>query len=279
MSGGAQSVAQGLPHVYWILLVTLAVGTFAFVALTGWRSDVTRGYLGFSALLAALLAGLALLADLALGPASALVIQPATADLELVRRLSLASFGAAALAYVLLVRRPGARALAAVAAVAAGASALLAAALGWAPTPADAVPLAVQLALLSLATGGALAALVLGHWYLVTPRVSQRPLLLQTRLLAGVIALQLAVFVVWALFAGGPRQQPFEALTGSAALLGWLRLGVTLVFPLMLVTMAHVTARTRSMESATGLLYIAIAAILAGTIGAAVLYVSQGLLV
>jgi hypothetical protein len=43
--------------------------------------------------------------------------------------------------------------------------------------------------------------------------------------------------------------------------------------------MALRTAQTRSMESATGLLYINLAAVLAGTIGAAALYVSSGLLV
>jgi hypothetical protein len=43
--------------------------------------------------------------------------------------------------------------------------------------------------------------------------------------------------------------------------------------------MALRTAQTRSMESSTGLLYINLAAVLAGTIGAAALYVSGGILV
>ena len=50
-------------------------------------------------------------------------------------------------------------------------------------------------------------------------------------------------------------------------------------FPIVLVWMAWRTALTRSMESATGLLYINFAAVLAGTIGAAALYVSSGILV
>lgn len=273
------SVAQALPYVYWILLAALAVGALGFVALTAWLSDATRGYLGFTAFCAALLAGLALLADLGLVAAPALVIVEASAEADLVRRWALGLFALAALVFAFSTARPGRRTAAAAIALFAGVVGLGAAAIGWAPTPADAVPLAIQLGLLSAATGGSLAALVLGHWYLVTPRVSERPLLLQTRVLAATIALQLAVFGVWALFGGGPRQAPFEALSGGAALLGWLRLAVTLAFPLVLVAMAHVTARTRSMESATGLLYISIAAVLAGTIGASVLYVTQGLLV
>jgi hypothetical protein len=97
--------------------------------------------------------------------------------------------------------------------------------------------------------------------------------------LAVVMFVQLSLFLVWALFGGGPGQVAFESVTGSAAVLGWLRLAITLVFPLVLAVMAWRTAQTRSMESATGLLYIAVAAIAAGTIGAATLYVTQGLLV
>jgi hypothetical protein len=159
------------------------------------------------------------------------------------------------------------------------AAALAAAAFGWSADWADGPPALLQLVCLSAAAGGALAALVLGHWYLVTPRISIQPLVLLTRALAAVVVLQLVLFVTWALFGGTTSQQPFEALTGSAALYGWLRLVVSLIFPLVLATMAWRTSLTRSMESATGLLYIGMAAIAAGTIGAAVLYVTQGVLV
>jgi hypothetical protein len=279
------TIALAFPYVYWILLVALGLGAFAFVAVTAYVSDATRGYLGFTAACAVVLVGLGLLADLALPDpprfTPTLVIRPAGAPVDLVRRLALAGFAVLGMIYVVGVGRRvdrGRLAALGLAALASGASALMAAAFGWAPDVDHGVPLAVQMVLLTLASGGALAALVLGHWYLVTPKVSERPLLLQTRLLTGVIGLQLGVFAAWALFGGGPGQQAFEVLTGDAALFGWLRLVVTLVFPLTLVAMARATARTRSMESATGLLYIALAAILAGTIGAATLFLAAGLL-
>src|SRR3712207_8305534 len=53
---------------------------------------------------------------------------------------------------------------------------------------------------------------------------------------------------------GIPSGPPFGALTGSNAVLVWLRLTVGIVFPLVLAVMAYRTALTRSMESATGLL-------------------------
>jgi hypothetical protein len=275
------ALAQAFPYIYWMLLVGLGVGAFAFVAITGRSSDATRGYLRFTAACAASLAGLGLLADLSLTVAPALVIRLPPADLELLRRAALATFAGLAITSVVVGGNPVRlrRQAVALATLVAGGLTLAAAAFGWAPSAPDGVPLLLQLMLLSLASGGALAALVLGHWYLVTPRVSERPLLLQARVLAGVLVLQLAVFATWALFGGGPRQAAFESLTGGAALFGWLRLVVSLVFPLVLVTMAWATARTRSMESATGLLYIAVAAIFAGTIGAATLYLAEGVLV
>ena len=276
----AETIAHALPFVNWILLAALAGGCFAFAALAGERTDATRGYLRFTALAAALLAGLVLLSDLSLpAPTEGMAIVAAPAPIDALRRVALGSFAVVALGYSLAVGRGWRRPPWAVLGFAALGVALAAAAFGWSADKADGVPFLLQLVCLSAAAGGALAALVLGHWYLVTPRLSIQPLVLLTRVLAAVVAFQLALFAIWALFGGGPGQAPFESLTGSAALYGWLRLVVSLVFPLVLVVMAWRTSLTRSMESATGLLYIAIAAIAAGTIGAAALYVTQGVLV
>jgi hypothetical protein len=276
----AQTVIHALPYVNWITLVALAGGCFAFVALAGQRTDATRGYLAFSAVCAALLAGLTLAADLSLpAPQAGMAIVSAAPPVDLARRLALGLFALIALGYAVAVRRGRRRGRWALAGLAALALTLGLAAAGWTAKAPDSVPFLLQLVLLSAAAGGALAALVLGHWYLVTPRISIQPLVLLTRVLAGVVGLQLALFGVWALFGGGPGQAAFTALVGPSALYGWLRLVVSLLFPLVLALMAWRTALTRSMESATGLLYIAIAAIAAGTIGAAALYVTDGVLV
>ena len=72
---------------------------------------------------------------------------------------------------------------------------------------------------------------------------------------------------------------PFSSLVGPWALFVWLRLIVGLIFPLVVCWASVQTARTRSMESATGLLYINVGSIAAGTILAAGLYFGAGLLV
>jgi hypothetical protein len=272
-------IVQGLPYMVWVILVTLAVGSFMFVAVTRQLSDATRGYLGFSAFLAATLAGLALAVDAGLPPPGDLVIAAASPAITALRQVALAAFAALSIAYLFALRGRLPILPTAVATLGGAATVLVGAAVGWAPTLPDAVPLLVQLAVLSIVTGGSLAAIVLGHWYLVTPRLSERPLVLQSRWLLAAIGLQLLLFVVWTTLGGGPGQAAFEALAGGALLLVVLRLLVSLAFPLVLTYMAMRTAVTRSMESATGLLYINLAAVLAGTIGAAALYVSSGLLV
>ena len=82
----------------------------------------------------------------------------------------------------------------------------------------------------------------------------------------------------WLAAGAGAGRSPFEPLVGQWALFVWLRLLIGLVFPLIVSWAAVKTAMTRSMESATGLLYINVGAIAAGTILAAGLYFGAGLL-
>ena len=273
------TLAETLPYVAWVTLVALALGALAFVVIAGQLTDATPGYLRFTAVLAAVVALLALASDTSLPSPTVLAIRLAPADLEAVRRFSLAGAAIAALAYAVVVRSRRRRTVAAVIALALAALTLLAAAFGWGTTSVDAVPLAVQLGTLTLVTGGSTAAVVLGHWYLVTPKISIQPLVLQTRLLFAALALQGLLFVVWTTLGGGVGQGAWDAFAGPSALLVYLRGLITIAFPIVLTYMAYRTSLTRSMESATGLLYINLAAVLAGTIGAAALYVSAGLLV
>ncbi len=273
-------IVQTLPYVAWILLVALALGTFLFAAVTAESAPPSRGHLRFCAVLAALLAGLAWIVDTSLSaPTESLIVRQAPPDLDLVRRLGLGGFVVASLGYAAVLsdreNRWATGGLTLIAAIVA----LIAAAFSWAPSAVDAVPLAVQLFTLSVITGGSLAAICLGHWYLVTPKLPERPLILQSRWLLGALVVQGLLFIVWTTLGGGVGQDAWEALSGPSALLVWLRGIITVAFPIVLVYMAVRTAQTRSMESATGLLYINLAAVMAGTIGAAALYVSSGLLV
>jgi hypothetical protein len=272
-----QTIVQSLAYVSWALLTGLALGSFAMAWLLRQATDAASGYVGFTAICAALLGILALLTDVGLPDPAQLAIVAAH-GLDGARQAALGAFVVlSGLAGIRFLRGADARWLG-LAAVGVGCLGVLIAALGWAGGPTLGLPLAVQLLALAAASGGSLAAVILAHWYLVTPRISERPLILCTRLVTLAIALQLLLFFVWQAV-GVPQGPPFSALTGPNALLVWLRLFVGLLFPLVLAWLAYRTALTRSMESATGLLYIELAAVLASTIVGAGLAFGTGLLV
>jgi hypothetical protein len=164
--------------------------------------------------------------------------------------------------------------------LASGVGVLVLGGLSWGGGPVGALLLSIELAALAAALGGVWASMVLGHWYLVTPKLPEAPLVRFAGVLGLVVAAQIVLFVVWTAFGAGPAGVPgFGALVGTWALFVWLRLIVGLVFPLVVSWAALQTARSRSMESATGLLYINVGTIAAGTILAAGLYFGAGLLV
>jgi hypothetical protein len=282
----AEQIASNLALINWTVLAALATGSFAVVVLALVATAATRGFLAFTALCAAGFGVLAWLSDTGLPPLAA--GSPVSADtaFDVPRRVALAVFVALALVTVVVIARRRRAVVPAVAGLAAGMTALMLGALTWGGEVAGVIPLAIQLLVLALATGGVFAAMILGHWYLVTPKLPEGPLVLISRRLLYIVGIQVLLFLGWVGFGVGPGaggtaggQGPFGALGGPWALFVWLRLIVGLIFPLIVSWAAVQTARSRSMESATGLLYINVGAIAAGTILAAGLYFGAGLLV
>lgn len=272
-----QEIVQSFAYVSWALLVGLALGSFLLAWGLRQTTDATTGFVGTTALIAAVLAALGWGTDSGLPSPDQLAITAAP-DWDGPRSLALGAFvilsGWAGIATL----RGGRARWSGLAAVVAGTLTVLIGAIGWSGGVLDGLPLFVQLMSLSIVGGWSLAGVILAHWYLVTPRISEQPLVLTTRLLTVAISIQLLLFLVW-LAVGSPSGPPFAALTGSQALFVWLRLIVGILFPLLLSWMAWKTAITRSMESATGLLYIELALVLASTIVGAGLAFSVGLLV
>ncbi len=277
----AAQIAQNLAFINWTVLTGLALGSYAAVVLLRRRSSATGGFLAFAAACAVGFGVLAWLSDGALP--SSLGASPVALDVtwDAPRRAALLAFCAvAALALVARRIRPDVAGPLELLALAAGILTLTCGALAWGGGSLGTLGLLVELTALTAATGGVFAAMILGHWYLVTPKLPEAPLLLLSRTLLAVVCVQLVLFVAWVGSGAGPAGgAPFGALTGDLALFVWLRLIVGLVFPLIVCWAAVKTAETRSMESATGLLYINVGTIAAGTILAAGLYFGFGLLV
>jgi hypothetical protein len=272
-----EQIVQSLSYITWTLLGTLSLGSMAMVWLLAQATDATRGFLAFSAVTAGVIGILWFATETSLPPPSQLAISAAD-ELAEARRLAIGAAAVLALVAGMRLWRGSTARWWGLGALGGGMLAMAVAAWGWTDGTTMAVPYLVQLLTLAAVTGGSLTALVLSHWYLVTPRISERPLLLATRVLIAALVIQVLLFATWLVVAldGG---LPFAALTGPNALLVWLRLIVGLLFPLALTVMAYRTALTRSMESATGLLYIELAVVLASTIVAAALSLAEGQLV
>ncbi|HWC31337.1 MAG TPA: hypothetical protein VG845_14740 [Dehalococcoidia bacterium] len=129
----------------------------------------------------------------------------------------------------------------------------------------------------SLTIGAFSVAMIWGHWYLVKPSLDEKPLNDLALIAIAAVVLELAITAVNAII-------PTGAAIDSNALLAvslpenpgfWLRVGIGLLFPIALAYMAYASSRERSMMSATGLLYIAVGAILAGeALGRGLLFVT-----
>lgn len=276
----AERIAESLAFINWTVLTALAVGTYVAVVAGRFRTDATKGYLGFTAVSAAAFGLLAWLTDGGLPAPSADLAVRADAGWDTIRRLALLALPLLSAAYGIALFRGRRAAPLAVAGLVAAAAVLIAGGLSWGGGGLESLLLFVELGTLSAVLGGVWAAMVLGHWYLVTPKLPEAPLVRFSRWLGLALAAQVVLFVAWIGLGAGPAGTPaFAALVGPWALFVWLRLLVGIVFPLVVSWAAVQTARTRSMESATGLLYINVGTIAAGTILAAGLYFGAGLLV
>ena len=200
-----ESVARSLSFINWVVVSSLAGGSLAAILLLTRRSESTRGYRGFTVFAAGGWAYLAWLADGALPiPAADAPIHAASAEIDALRRLLLILVACLATLWMLRIARGGDGRHVGLINVLTAIAAQLVAAIGWAPSPLMAAALALQLLILSAVTGGAFAAMILAHWYLVTPKLSEAPLLLLSRTLGVGISVQIALFLAWqALGLGG----------------------------------------------------------------------------
>ena len=270
---------EAVPLSFFHVLVMLSAGGLLTSLAAHLRTPLAGGYLFFNGVVLLVFMALGLWLRLAL-PLPSLLSYDARAPWVAYEPVLWSLFAALLIAHLLLVRaeRVG---LATRVGLAAGAVGLASLATGVAAyVPPVATPeVLFLLALLATAAGTLVLGSVwsgwmLGHWYLVTPQLSPRPLLLINAGLAAALGVQALLVLGMA----GAALVAAPAETGPATLLdqySWwfgLRVGIGVVFPLVLSWMIWRTARTRSMMAATGLLYIATGAVVSGEIIARVLY-------
>lgn len=255
-----------LPLALFLVLAETAAGGIVTVAYLRASGGITHGFLKFVTATYAILAGLALLVVWAGPPASYRSL------FSLNQGIAASLIGLQAVLVLALVVQcvlafRGQEHLAISAFASVLAAALLLAGIGatfWplAGSITGATALVLAIVFSAAVLGAATTGMLLGHWYLVTPALTNRPLLRAIIVLLVGLVLQAIVFP---LALGGLRgsASPGQAL-GLSPVLSWLWALGAVILPLLAAAPALVTCRLRSFMSTTGLLYLAMIALIPG---------------
>ncbi|HEU5230081.1 MAG TPA: hypothetical protein VFU49_19835 [Ktedonobacteraceae bacterium] len=325
---------QTLPLVLFIVMVEVSVGSISVLVLLDWRNEVKRGFLVSYALIYLGLSGLTYLTQQNFASPELLntytqldkawtgyqslplllfflLMIPYSLFLLLDKSAGVDGREAQAKAQAegQQVRRSPIRLLRLIsggATVAAGLVTLFIMAMIFRPVAATNVGglfTVIGFFAAAFALGGVLTAMWLGHWYLVTPALSEKPLLFATT----VVLIALLAQVIFAFAAGTalaaatkPTSTPPAVVATatpavatpvpnthvkppdapvvtplSADAIGWLRILVGFVMPLVLGGLSWKLIRDRSFQSATGMLYLVVVCALAGELMARGLFLGR----
>lgn len=270
---------QALPYTVYLLLFQAGCGhLFVTLALDA-RGNTPRGFVRLGASIAIICLGLAVWLAFALEfvtPVGDYEIHDGLATA--VRGLTIAA-AALGLAYTVAAwkgQSAGGLVTGALASLVAAAALVMTAVL-FSPPTWGAPGVAVVLIAGSLTLGVVNMAMSLGHWYLVTPRLSPRPLEELTIVMGAVLLVEAALVAINLAVPGAVAPATDLPIGENPAF--WLRIVIGLVFPAVLAYMSWRSAKEGGMMSATGLLYIAVGAVLVGEVLARALLLATGIAV
>jgi hypothetical protein len=256
-----------LPLALFLILAETTVGGIATIAYLRLAGGLTPGFLKFIAVTYAILGVLAFLVVLAAPPGSyhrlLAINQPAATALVFLQ-------GCFVLALVVnaVISWRGQGPSTASSALTLLASGLVLAAIAAAFWPMagsalNGVGITLLVALSAAVLGSATTGMLLGHWYLVTPALTNRPLLQAIGVLLITLVAQ-AVVVPLTLSGVGRGSGSLTHALGLSPVLSVLWALGSVMLPLVAAGLALATCRLRSFMSTTGLLYLAMIVILPG---------------
>jgi hypothetical protein len=116
--------------------------------------------------------------------------------------------------------------------------------------------------------GSVMLTMVFGHWYLVIPRLSIDPLMRLTKVLMGAIGIRVITIIASLAVLRVERSIPlaavFRGLAIQQGIFFWPRVIFGVIVPIVLAAMIWSTVKIRHTQAATGLLYLAVVALLFG---------------
>ena len=259
-----------LPYTLLLILVELAVGSLWITVASDLRGGVTRGFVMTMAFCVVVTAGLAYWTALGINVGSDVDGYKLDGDWFGPAKRALLAVIVASVVYMFSVFMgwdPIGR-LAGIAGSVAGIVAITAFAAMLAP-PTWGYPGAL-IALLggTLALGAVSVSMVWGHWYLTEGSLPAWPLRDLAWMLIGALVFQTAVVLLNML--APARITPTPSSPVDVGIFEnpafYLRVGVGIVFPIILAVLSLRTLPLRAMQSATGLLYICMGAVFAGEV-------------
>ena len=261
---------EALPYTLLLILIELAVGSLWITVASDLRGGVTRGFVMTMALCVAITAGLAYwtagVIDLR-GSVDGYRIDEDPFD-DVKRATMVVIVTSAVYMFCVFMGWDPIGRLFGIAGSIAGALSVALLAVMLAP-PTWGFPAAL-IALIggTLAMGAVSVSMVWGHWYLTEGKLPAWPLRDLDIILLSALGFQVLVLAINLVVPVRETPTPSNAVDvgifGNPAL--YLRIGVGLVFPIVLGVLSYKTTQMKAMQSATGLLYIAMGAVFVGEV-------------
>jgi hypothetical protein len=260
-----------------VVLLEVAAGTTVAAYAVDIVGKVGRGFVGTTSLICSGLMALDLLIEALLPSGTALLGAPLPSGAQASLFHWSIAFTVALLAYAFFcsVMTDVARRVVGAITIGFGALAIAKAAGAFGPSLGGVGTAVVAFVPASLVSGSALAGMLLGHWYLVAPNLSFRPLRRAIDIVFIAVALQAAVIVLVILTSGSTVRG--ELLWSGDAVPFWLLVvGSGIVFTTGVALLTRHFARIRANQPATAMLYVLIISVVMGVVPAHLLFFVTG---
>ena len=260
-----------------VVLIEVAAGTTVAAYTVDLVGKVGRGFVGSTSLICAGLMALDLLIEALLPSGTSLLgtALPLGAQASLFHWSIAFTVALLAYAFCCAVMTDIARRVVGVATIGFGAMAIAKSAAAVGPSLGGVGTAAVAFVPAALVSGSALAGMLLGHWYLVAPNLSFRPLRRAIDIVFLAVALQAAVIVVVILTSGSIVRH--ELLWSGDAVPFWLLVvGSGIVFTTGVALLTRHFARIRANQPATAMLYVLIISVVMVVVPAHLLFFVTG---
>jgi hypothetical protein len=260
-----------------VVVLEVAAGTTVAAYAIDVVGKVGRGFVGTTSLICAGLMALDLLIEALLPTGTALLGTPLPSGAQASLFHWSIAFTVALLGYAFFcsVMTDVARRVVGAITIGFGAMAIAKAAAAFGPSLGGVGTAVVAFVPAALLSGSALAGMLLGHWYLVAPNLSFRPLRRAIDIVFVAVALQAAVIVLVILTSGSTVRG--ELIWSGDAVPFWLLVvGSGIVFTTGVALLTRHFARIRANQPATAMLYVLIISVVMGVVPAHLLFFVTG---